>query len=292
MRDCGLMTFTITGHGLAVYPPGATFGPRLLRDFEFVWIVDGDVASQHDEERHDCPPGTVLLGRPGMRDRYEWDQARTTRHGYVHFLLDLNGARLPPQERWPLVRLPEPDDIMRPLFRHLAWLLAARPSGWEELAQGALRQALMAFISGGRGVAGEEGEEGSPLVDAVMAHVAEQWSGGALAPLTLRDLARVAGVTPGHLVRVFRRVLDATPMQVLRLLRLDRAATLLARSNLAVQAVAEQTGFASPFHFSRQFRAAYGHSPREFRRRVAAGMDRFGTRHRFRELSARLWQTR
>ena len=27
--------------GIAGYPPGATFGPRLLYDFEFIWIIEG-----------------------------------------------------------------------------------------------------------------------------------------------------------------------------------------------------------------------------------------------------------
>jgi hypothetical protein len=35
------MSLTVSGCGLAVYPPGATFGPRRLQDFEFVWLLQG-----------------------------------------------------------------------------------------------------------------------------------------------------------------------------------------------------------------------------------------------------------
>ena len=38
------LTFSLpTNHGLATYPAGAAFGPRIMRDFEFVWIMEGDV---------------------------------------------------------------------------------------------------------------------------------------------------------------------------------------------------------------------------------------------------------
>jgi transcriptional regulator GlxA family with amidase domain len=56
-----------------------------------------------------------------------------------------------------------------------------------------------------------------------------------------------------------------------RLARLDRAATLLVRSNFSVQEIAELCGFASAFHFSRRFKEAYGQSPRELRQQVRAG---------------------
>lgn len=74
-----------------------------------------------------------------------------------------------------------------------------------------------------------------------------------------------------HLFRAFRAELGASPAEAQRLLRLDRAAVLLARSNLQVQEIAEATGFASPFHFSRAFRKIYGRSPRAFRAAIAAG---------------------
>src|SRR5258708_37845736 len=101
MRDCGRLRFSFNGHGLAFYPPGATFGPRTLGDFEFVWIVDGDVVWECDGLAHPAPAGTVLLARPGMRDGFRWDPKRPTRHGYVHFTLAQHGAPLPPMSASP-----------------------------------------------------------------------------------------------------------------------------------------------------------------------------------------------
>jgi transcriptional regulator GlxA family with amidase domain len=55
------------------------------------------------------------------------------------------------------------------------------------------------------------------------------------------------------------------PVAALERVRLARAATLLARSNLSVTEVGAACGFTDPLHFSRRFSAAYGRSPRAYR---------------------------
>lgn len=271
--DTDRMRFAIRQGGVATYPPGATFGPRTLRDHEFVWIISGDVEWNVDGTLVSAPEGTLLLARPGQHDRFRWDPRHRTRHGYVHFDLDANGASLPPAEQWPLARqLPE-QDVIRPLFHHLGRLLGRGDAASRELAQGALRQALLAFLSGEVGAGDMAANAGHPLIDRALEYVQERWAEApdALDAITLGDLARSAGVSKTHLSRVFQQVLGTSPAAALRQLRLDRAATLLARSNLNVQAVAEATGFASAFHFSRVFRALYGRSPRAFRAAIAGG---------------------
>ena len=56
------------------------------------------------------------------------------------------------------------------------------------------------------------------------------------------------------------------PVAAFELLRLARAATLLTRSNLSVAAVAEDCGFANPYHFSPRFHRTYGQPPGRYRR--------------------------
>jgi AraC family transcriptional regulator len=256
---------------VATYPPGATFGPRTLTDHEFVWIEEGDATWRVDGRDIPAPAGTLLLGRPGMRDEYVWDRARSTRHGFVHFRIVRRGAGLPPESAWPLACALGDDDIIRPLFRHLAWLRGRRGAEARLLEQATLLDILVRFIGGQHGSIGDGGSDASEALERVIRHIDRVWSGGLLVPIELPELARAAGVSRGHLVRLFRAQLGTTPMEALRLIRLDRAAVLLARSNLRVQEVADQTGFASPFHFSRAFRQVYRRSPRSFRNHLAAG---------------------
>ena len=265
------LRFAIGGVSQAIYPAGATFGPRTLIDFEFVWVVDGDVVWESDGRSHAIPRDALLLGRPGMRDAFTWDPRRPTRHGFLHFAILAGTEALPAQREWPRIRNLGEGDILRPLLRHLAWLQSLRPTGWERLAEITLAQVLVGFIGGATGTLAEESAGMSPIVDRVIAHVRGAWADGRLDQFSVPHLARIAGVSRGHLIRVFRGEFGVGPAEALRLLRLDRAAVLLARTNLQVQEIAAQCGFVDAFHFTRAFKAAYGHSPRVLRQRCAEG---------------------
>lgn len=257
--------------GLALYPPGATFGPRTLRDFEFVWIVDGNVEWEADGITYPAPQGTIILCRPGMRDMFRWDPDHQTRHAYFHFSLEAEGAGLPPQSEWPAARTMPEGDILRPLFRHVIWLLDEARPGWELLLQSASRQLLLGFLSGAYLTRGEGGLELSPPVTQALKFM-QNWADGERsgAPV-LGELARAANVSAGHLCRLFKKEVGVGPMHAARLIRIDRAATLLSRTNLRIKAIAGQLGFENPFHFTRCFREAWGVSPRVYRRQAQAG---------------------
>jgi len=70
---------------------------------------------------------------------------------------------------------------------------------------------------------------------------------------------------------LFRRYLNLGPLECAGLARLERAASLLVRSNLPIRAVADTVGFASPYHFSTKFRKVYGLSPRDYRASMQSG---------------------
>jgi transcriptional regulator GlxA family with amidase domain len=81
-------------------------------------------------------------------------------------------------------------------------------------------------------------------------------------PLASGDIAAIAGVSGRQLERLFRRSLGATPARYYLSLRLRRARILLAQTRMPVMEVALACGFTTPAHFSRTYRAHYGHPPR------------------------------
>jgi len=84
-------------------------------------------------------------------------------------------------------------------------------------------------------------------------------------PLTTEQLAAQAGLTPTHLIRRFRAATGQTPGQYLLDQRIRLAASLLLQSDETVDAIAEQTGFADRFHFSKMFKSRMGVSPVRYR---------------------------
>jgi AraC-like DNA-binding protein len=84
-------------------------------------------------------------------------------------------------------------------------------------------------------------------------------------PLTLEDIARLAGLSPNHLLRTFKQAFHSTPHQYLTARRLERAQWLLAQSELSVTDVCLSVGFESLGSFSWLFRRRFGLSPQAYR---------------------------
>ena len=257
-----------TGKGVAIYPAGATFGPRVMRDFEFVWLIEGDAQYRWGDVIVDAPEGAIVLCRPGATDSFRWDQHRRTRHGYYHFNLLKMPKNWPAVDTWPLVRQPQEGDVLRPLFRHL---LTWSGRGNDLLCKLTMAHMLTAFVFG-ETAAGDVPREALPdAVDRAWSFIRQRIEERPETDIDLSELARVACVTPEHLCRLFKSVLGHSPVETVRLARLDRAAVLLARSNYSVGEIAHMCGFASQFHFSRRFKQAYGTSPLQLRKSIQDG---------------------
>ena len=85
-------------------------------------------------------------------------------------------------------------------------------------------------------------------------------------PLSLEELAQLAEVSQRQLQRLFRRTLGITPAQYYAGVRLRHARELLQQTAMPVMDITVACGFSSPCHFSRSYRAQFGHSPSQERR--------------------------
>lgn len=85
---------------------------------------------------------------------------------------------------------------------------------------------------------------------------------------TVREIARRAGFSVYHFIRVYRALFGETPHQARMRARLDRAKRLLAAGKASVTEACMDTGYASLGSFSSRFAERSGESPSSFRRRV------------------------
>jgi AraC-like DNA-binding protein len=255
---------TVYPAGVAVYPPGAAYGPRNTLTWEFVWLIEGDAEYSWGDTKVAALEGSIILCRPGAADFFQWDRHRLTRHAFFHF----NIARPPDGwQNWPLVREPEEGDILQTMFRHvLTW----KEGGDPRQEQMTVEYMLTAFRTGQRATGDVARPSWPPAVEAACAHIFRRLEANPTSSPDLRELAEVACVTPEHLCRLFKSSLGYSPVQTVRLARLERAAVLLVRSNYTVQQVADLCGFSSPYHFSRAFKARFGLPPSSLRQRTEA----------------------
>jgi AraC-like DNA-binding protein len=203
-----------------------------------------------------------------VRDFFRWDVDRRTRHAFFHFNVEQIPRSWPKPPAWPAVRVPGDGDILRPMFRHvLRWAGA----GDADLIRQSIGQMLSAYVLNQIDT-GEIPHDALPEpVERTWAFIQKTLDQSPAHPLTLDDLADAGCVTKEHLCRLFGDATGRSPMETVRLARLDRALTLLARSNYSIGQIAELCGFASGFHFSRVFKEAYGRSPRDLREAIRNG---------------------
>jgi AraC family transcriptional regulator len=84
-------------------------------------------------------------------------------------------------------------------------------------------------------------------------------------PLPLEELAALACFSPCHFHRLFTGMVGESVKEHVRRLRLERAASRLKLSSLAVTRIGLDAGYESLEGFSRAFRALFGVSPSQFR---------------------------
>ncbi len=91
------------------------------------------------------------------------------------------------------------------------------------------------------------------VIDIMERHIEE--------PIPPAELAQDVDMSTRQLERLFRRYLNRSPKRYYMELRLERARNLLMQTDMSVINVALATGFTSPSHFSKCYRAHYSTTP-------------------------------
>lgn len=83
--------------------------------------------------------------------------------------------------------------------------------------------------------------------------------------LLLRELAASVSLSVSRLRRLFKAATGMSPAQYSRLLRMQTAKSLLETTFQPIKQIAARTGFNDMSHFVRDFKKAYGMSPKQYR---------------------------
>jgi transcriptional regulator GlxA family with amidase domain len=85
-------------------------------------------------------------------------------------------------------------------------------------------------------------------------------------PLDIASLARIACLSPTHLIRTFRATFGETPHRYLQRRRVERSMFLLRETDRSITDICFDVGFMSLGTFSRTFREIVGETPSGYRR--------------------------
>lgn len=263
-------------------PPYAVRRPRGASSWLLVVTVGGAGRTRFAGRTVELVRGSVVLLPPGLEHSYAVAPgAEAWEFWWAHFQLRPDWYRLLPDDvaARGLVATGLADDVIEDLvgeFEHLhraaRWpghgpvpdpgagdprdlALAAAEPGW---ALAAPRIETLLVLAASTVVA-------APALDPRLQEILAVVAADPAAPHTLTSLARAVALSPSRLSHLCSEVLGVPVMAQVRRIRLAHAATLLRHTDLDVGQVAAASGFASPFHFSRAFRARYGSPPSTYR---------------------------
>ena len=88
-------------------------------------------------------------------------------------------------------------------------------------------------------------------------------------PIRLPELAKVVGMSPAYLTRLFQEQTGESLANFLRRIRMERSAHRLVNTDLPISSIAFEAGYTVHSNFGRAFSQAYGMTPSDFRRQIA-----------------------
>ena len=96
-----------------------------------------------------------------------------------------------------------------------------------------------------------------PVLDYIQTHLDRD--------LSLAELAQVINISPTYFASLFKQAMEITPHQYVIQQRVERAKTMLLKTDLAIADIALQVGFSSQSHLTQQLKRLTGMTPKQVR---------------------------
>ncbi|WOO43530.1 AraC family transcriptional regulator [Rubellicoccus peritrichatus] len=245
------------------YKAHGTYGPRIHYELRLVYPYTGYADVRIDDVWHHVEQGQMIFLLPGTEEEYLFASECESSIGWC--------AVLNPQPRDSLVaalaHLPAVHTCSE-RFKELAHMAEAmypaNLAGELEVYYAIIQTMFCEFF---RIADYQEGQKSQmhPAVKRGVWYIEKHFHEA----LDVPQIARHAGVSPQHLVRIFKRDLNISPAALLWETRCEHAARMLRNTGFSASEIAYRCGFANPNHFSRVFKAHYnGVPPAAYRRSV------------------------
>ena len=167
--------------------------------------------------------------------------------------------------RQPIVEAISPDDPIAATISQLLNELSAPTTGSRAMIRAILLQCMIHLIRRRLSARDPALNWMAALIDESLWASLQQMLDRPGYPHTVESLAETAGMSRSTFAARFSAAYGTGPMELLRDLRMNFAASLLKESQLPVKRIAELSGFQSRSAFSRTFTSATGLSPHDFR---------------------------
>jgi len=240
------------------------------REFAVAFVIGGMFEHRGPGGRTLMTPGTAMLGNAGACFECSHTHARGDRCISFWYSEEYFDQLLADAARgtrgFAVDALPPLRETAAIATRAAAAISRPDDDAWDELAA----QVAIASIALMQRTTQTPSPQVSSRVESKVADAVRLIEAGPEAALSLDSLARQAGLSPYHFLRVFSAVSGLTPHQYVRRARLRRAAVRLLVEPTRIIDIALDSGFHDVSNFNHSFRVEFGVSPRRYRSRSLA----------------------
>ncbi len=173
--------------------------------------------------------------------------------------------------RSPIVENLSPDDRARRALDEFVYELSHPTVGTRALAESLLRQCVILLLRRRYRVNDPSLRWIDGVADETLWPALEAMLDDPSMPHDVRRLAELCVLSRSVFAERFSQAFGQGPIDLLRIIRLQRAADLLTRTDLPVKRIAEMTGYSSRTYFSRAFKSKFGVPPGKFKEIAARG---------------------
>lgn len=245
--------------GSIVYPPGGRYGPRVQQDLQLVMLYTGEMTVTIDGRILSVAPGHVVLLKPGHEESFTFSKTEDTWHRWIAIRVDM----LSLEAKEALYALPEVLPLTEEM-NHLTGLmvnLIRQFTSEDDIVIRSLAHAAL-HLYPNESLRLSLQQEKHPAVYSAIEWIRSHYAEA----LTLSNIASQAGVSPEHLLRLFKKHEGTTPIEYVWKYRIDRSIELLTHTGLNVTEIAERCGFKTSHHFARMIKQVTRRTATDIRR--------------------------
>lgn len=261
---------------------------RDLWDYEFLYLMEGEIVVTLQDRTYNGIPGDLFIFRPGRRHSIRLVGNAVVRQPHIHF---------------DLVEQPDSGEVTVSFVRkeemstsEMAWfredklsdgpyelpdhMRLRHPIVFEKLLFAVIAEFRMKlpfadvqikglFLSLFTYVLREYEWSRAPLVRdkmPLLLNIEEYLNHQTDSDVSLDELVRKFHISKYYLVRLFHGAFGMSPIRYHQIARLEKAKQLIQFTDLPIQRISDQLGFANIHHFSRAFKKKEGVAPSHFRR--------------------------
>jgi AraC family transcriptional regulator len=260
------------GAGWRVSDIVCTSGPQdrpfeeLHDEMSVALVLAGTFQYRSQRGRVLMTPGSFLLGNAGQNFECSHEHGVGDRCLAFHFKREYFEQILPDSLRpdardgFHRSQLPVVQAMSKLTSRAMAAMDEVDEYGWEELAIELAGAAAKLANDSNAAL-----DHAPPAVEARVTRAVRAIGRYPDQRLPIGALAREAGLSPYHFLRVFERLTGVTPHRYIRRIRLREAARRLIADNAGVLDIALDCGFGDVSNFNRAFRVEFGTTPLRYR---------------------------